>query len=380
MNHEPTWRASLPARKFSIAALASAMMLVALAPGALAGAAPAPTSITFDYLQLGSQCVYATAAPSVSVELTWKDSFGALKFSETQLSNEFGDLYYCSPGASVVIAIGDRLRATVGSTTHRLVIPELTIDVNRALNKLKGTAPAGATLRVECGGGPLPAFEPCMWSKRISASANGKWSKLVPWDAIGGEMFFVRWKSAGGDIVYAMAITPFVTVTLGKSQFTGATGAGQAAHLTLSDATTHEVEASGSAVGDPNGRFSGRFRDAAGNRVPVSPGDELDGYVAPDADMIVPDIEATASAGTNTVSGRCFDTGRSDRTVFLQLFRSGHERGWVVESTDVDGNFAIDFMADGFRDPANVKVGDKILVQCMQTGGDWVQRNIVAGA
>ncbi len=94
--------------------------------------------------------------------------------------------------------------------------------------------------------------------------------------------------------------------------------------------------------------------------------------------MIVPEIEATASAATNIVSGRCFDTGRSDRLVFLHLFRSGHERGWALEGTEEDGSFAIDMLADGFRDSVNVKVGDRILVMCMQTGGDWVQRNIVA--
>ena len=375
----PTHLRGQRARRFTVAALASTLMLTVVAPGALAGAAPAPTPITFDYLQLGLECVYATAAPSVAVTLTWKDSAGSLKFRETQVSTESGSLYYCSSDASVVIAIGDRLRATDGSTTHRLVVPRLTIDVNRVRNKLNGAGPAGATLRLECGGGPLPRFEPCLWHKRVTVNDAGRWSKVVPWDVIGGEMFFVRWKSGGGDFVYAMAITPFVTVTLGKSQFTGATGAGQAAHLTLSDPTTHEVVATGSGIGDPNGRFSARFRDEAGNPVPVSPGHELDGYVAPDADMIVPDINATASAATNIVSGRCFDTGRSNHTVFIHLYRYGHERGWALEDTEADGSFTIDFMADGFRDTADVKAGDRILVQCMQTGGDWVQRNIVAG-
>lgn len=352
-------------------------MLVALVPGALAGAAPRP--IVFDYLQLGSPCVYATAPAGASVELTWKDSSGALKFRETQVAGQSGDLYYCSPDPPTLLAIGDRLKATDGSVTHLLVIPELTIKVNRIRNSVKGTGPAGATLRVECGGGPLPSFEPCIWRKLVVTSSEGKWSKLVPWDVIGGEMMFVRWKGAAGDIVYAMAITPYLTVTLGQARFSGATATGQTAHLTLADPTTHVVEASASPVGGPSGgTFTGRFRDVLGNSVPVQPGDELDADVAPDADMIVPDIKASASAATNIVSGRCFDTGRSVRTVFLHLFRAGHERGWALEGTDDQGNFEIDMLADGFREPVNVKVGDRILVACMQTSGDWVQRNIVA--
>jgi len=378
MKLEPSQRPNHRARRFSIVSLASALMLAALAPVALAGASPTP--IKFDYLQIGSQCVYASANPGSSVELVWRAAGGAVKLQETQVTGEFGDLYYCSNNPSTVLAIGDRLRATDGSIAHRLVIPELTINVNRVNDSLKGRGPAGATLRVECGGGPLPSFEPCMWRKLVIASSEGKWSKIVPWDVIGGSMFFVRWKSGSGDIVYAMAITPYVTVTLGQARFSGATGAGRTANLTLADATTHAVKASASVVGGPSGgTFSGKFRNMVGNGVAVSPGDELSADIAPDADMIVPDIDATASAASNIVSGRCFDTGRSDRLVFLHLFRGGEERGWSLEGTEADGTFAIDMSADGFRNPVNVKVGDRILVQCMQTGGDWVQRNIVAG-
>jgi hypothetical protein len=378
MHPTPTHRWIQRARRYSIASLASALMLAVVAPAALAGAAPTP--ITFDYLQIGSQCVYASASPGSSIELTWRAAGGAVKLHETQVTGEFGDLYYCSDNPSTVLKIGDRLKASDGSITHRLVIPELTINVNRVNDSLKGRGPAGATLRVECGGGPLPRFEPCMWRKLVIASSEGKWSKIVPWDVTGGEMFFVRWKSGSGDIVYAMAITPYVTVTLGQARFSGATGAGRTANLTLADGTTHAVKASASVVGGPSGgTFSGKFRNTLGNGVAVSPGDELSADIAPDADMIVPDIQATASAATNIVSGRCFDTGRSNRLVFLHLFRGGDERGWSLEDTETDGSFAIDMSADGFRDPVNVKVGDRILVMCMQTGGDWVQRNIVAG-
>lgn len=366
-------------RKFSIAALASAMMLAALVPGALAGAAP--VAIVFDYLQIGTQCVYAEAPAGASIELTWKSAGGAVKHHETQVATDVGTLYYCSTNPSTVLAIGDRLKAESGSVTHLLVIPELTIKGKRDSNSLKGTGPAGATLRVECWGGPLPRFEPCQWNRLVVASSEGKWSKLVPWDVIGGERFAIRWRSAGGDFVYAGGMAPYVTVTLGKSRFSGATQTDQVALVALEDATTHEVLAADNPAGvPPFGEFDGRFRNQHGDPVPVMAGYQLITDIAPDADLIIPDVEATASAATNIVSGKCFDTGRSERTVFLHLFRSGHERGWVLEDTDEEGNFTIDFMEDGFRDPANVKVGDRILVMCMQTEGDWVQRNIVAGA
>jgi len=380
MQPELTTGASRRIRKFTVAALASAMMLITLVPGALAGAAPAP--IVFDYLQIGTQCVYGTAPAGATVELTWRSGGGAVKHHETQVATDFGSLYYCSTNPSTVLAIGDRLKAKSGSVTHQLVIPELTIRVNRTADSLKGRGPAGATLRVECWGGPLPSFEPCQWNKLVVASSEGKWSKLIPWDIIGGEGFAIRWKSTGGDFVYAAGIAPYVTVTLGQSRFSGATFVGQTANVALKDATTNEVLATASPTGAPPvGRFTARFKDENGNRVPVAAGYELITNVAPDADMIVPDIEATASAATNIVNGRCFDTGRSERTLFLQLFRAGDRAGWVLEDTDEDGSFSIDFFEDGvgFRDPANVKVGDRLLVMCMQTEGDWVQRNIVAG-
>ncbi len=377
---EQTHRAGMRARKLSIAALASAMMLVALAPGAFAGAAPRP--IVFDYLQIGSPCVYATGPASVRVKLVWRDSNGALKFRETQVANESGDLYYCPPDLSTVLAIGDRLKATDGSVTHKLVIPNLTINVNRVTDKLKGTAPAGGTLRAECGGGPLPSFEPCLWHKRVTVNAEGKWSKSYPFDAIGGELFYVRWRSAAADIVYALAVTPFVAITLGESTFSGATKAGQTAHLKLHDPATHAVKADDDAVGDDSGgRFEGEFAAPDGASVPVSPGDELTADIAADANLIVPDVDGTASAETNIVSGRCFDTGRFTGTVFIELFRGGERSGWAFGEPDEGGNFAVDFLTDGtgFKDPADLEVGDDLLVRCQQTGGDWVQLNVVAG-
>jgi hypothetical protein len=354
------------------------MMLAALAPGVLGGAAPRP--IVFDYLRLGSQCVYATAPAGATVELVWKNADGGLKLRETQVAGDSGDLYYCSSAASKVLTIGDRLKANDGSRTHKLVIPRLTINVDRALDKVKGTAPAGSTLRVECDGDGLPSFEPCIWTKRATSSTSRKWSAKVPWDVIGGRQMLVRWRSAAGDIVYASAVTPYVSVTLGKARFSGATKAGQTAHLTLRDPGTHEVKADGDAMGDASdGRFQGEFT-MGGDAVPVSAGDELTADTPADANLIIPDIEGTASASTNIVSGRCFDTGRFTGTIFVELIRGGERDGWAFGDPDESGSFSLDFNGEiGFKDAADLEVGDTLLVRCMQAGGDWVQREVVVG-
>ena len=113
----------------------------------------------------------------------------------------------------------------------------------------------------------------------------------------------------------------------------------------------------------------------------VSAGDRLTANIASDADWIVPEVEGEANPSNDTVSGRCFDTGTSLGVARVLLFRAGHRRGDAWPNVEADGSFAFDFTDGGFYvDPAVIKSGDRLEIMCMQTGGDWVQRVIFAGA
>lgn len=358
------------APKATVIAVGAALLLAVSLPG-IAAAAPVP--IRFD-IYLGGQCVDGVASPDAVVDVVWKDATGAVKARVTAL-NFYGRWSYCAPDPSTVVEIGDSIKASDGSSTRTLVLPRLTVNVNRVDDVVRGKGPAGAMLRLNCGGGPFPSpFEPCQWHANVRVAASGSWSLRPGWDLLGGESFGIRWLSAAGDKVWAFGAGPFVTVTLGSSRFSGATRPNRTAHLVIRDGTTFDVLATGSAVG---GGFSGRFRDNQGHAVPISAGDILSSDISPDIDWIVPDIDAAASPSTDVVSGRCYDAGTAGDVVKIRLFRAGQQRGWAIEGTESDGSFSVYFPGIVFPDPAVVKSGDRILISCMQTNADSVQKSFI---
>ena len=97
-----------------------------------------------------------------------------------------GDVFYCSP--SNIIEVGDRLKITKGAASHTLTIPDLTATVNRTSDVMSGTGPAGATLKLLCGGHPFGQFEPCLWTRKVTVNGSGNWSAQVPFDMFGGRI------------------------------------------------------------------------------------------------------------------------------------------------------------------------------------------------
>jgi hypothetical protein len=173
----------------------------------------------------------------------------------------------------------------------------------------------------------------------------------------------------------AWGTAPFINVTLGRSQFDGATRSNSVRLIEL------EGRASTAVTGDPfDGTFADRFRNNSDQPVNVAPGDVLKAGIAPDSTWVVPQIDATVNATSNVVSGRCYDTGASRNVVQVLLHRSGEERGWAMPNAEPDGSFSFDFVTDGdpFWTNVDVKTGDRITVRCMQAEGDWVQRVLFA--
>ncbi len=356
-----------------MAAMCAALALAGLSPG-LASAAPLPVS--FD-LYIGNPCVRVIGSEGKALQLIWRDAGGALKAQHT-IRAGFSYRSYCSTDPQIVVAVGDRIKVKHASKVHKLVVPNLAINLNRVTDRLKGFAPAGQRVRIECqSADPFRHFEPCIWQRNVTAGADGTWAVSVPFDFIGGAEMALLWTGSGGDEVRAWGTAPFVNVTLGRSGFSGATRPNRTASVDL------DQKAHGTAVGDPfQGRFRGQFLNDSAHTTSVAPGDSLTADIAMDAAWVVPAIDASVSAASDVVSGRCHDTGASSELVNVLLYRSGNQRGWALQDTEPDGSFSFNFLTgDGdFWTNVNVRTGDKLVVRCMQAEGDWVQRVIFAAA
>jgi hypothetical protein len=353
---------------------ALAMLLAALIP---ATAAAATRPITFDAAIDGS-CLSGRASDNSSLTLTWRDANGALKEKAIVPTSALGYWSHCVVGRTppVVLKIGDRLKAVVGATTRLFVIPRLSLNVDRVNDVFRGKAPAGTTLRLFYPSGIYADYNEQV---KITAGSDGRWSHAPGRNIIGGIMADMRWRSPGNDFVWLSGRAPVLRVTLGKARFSGETKPNVGVKVFLENATTGARKAAGSDVSNKYGVFAGRLRNAQGALVPVAAGDRLRApSLAADANWIVPRIQATANAATDVVAGRCFDAGSSAQSVKIAIIRAGATyslRGYFIGSTGSDGSFAIDF-TDGqpspFFEPADIKAGDRIEVNCLQDTGDWV--------
>ena len=355
-----------------LAAPLAALLLVGAMP-ATASAASAISIRTY----IGDSSVRVTAPLNSALKLTWKNSAGVVKEKASFTNGDSSYVYYDAVHA--IVAVGDRINITDGTQKHVLVVPQLSINVNRVRDTLKGTGPAGGIVRLLCSGGPLPAFEGCIWHDRVRVDSTGHWSHRLPWDVLGGSMYHAGWNSPGGDQVWVTGVSSFLDVTIGKSAFSGTFRAGHTANIVVRDGVTLDPLATGSAVGELfDGEFSGHFRDSGGNGFQIMPGDRITSDIAADLDFVVPDIQIAADAATDTVSGQCFATGETP--IRIDVYRNGFHRGYAWDWTDLTSHFSTYMPHPGTiaYNAAVIKVGDKVSVGCMTPQGDWIRTWVTA--
>ena len=179
-------------------------------------------------------------------------------------------------------------------------MPEIRIYVNRVTDAAWGIAPAGSHLRLEYLWPAYSGWEIVTDARRVTADENGRFRldlhkhyEIGGGDGVGGE-----WTSPQGDTVTFGADAPYVTVTLGKSDFYGEARMYSTATTTLTD-VSHAFLASATSTIRFGQGFKATFRDADGKRHAVAPGDQLRSNVAADAAFIVPDIDISADAATD---------------------------------------------------------------------------------
>ena len=320
-----------------------------------------------------SGCVLGHAAPEATVSLVWRDSQGALKGQGTTLSSlNTGYWTFCSSDTSASLAPGDTIKADDGISVRKYAVPNFSIFLNRVTNRVTGTGPAHRTPRVCSTFAMFGDYEKCYG---VRVGDDGTWSFNPHRDIQGGIYASLVWTSPRGDHLYTDAAAPLLRVTLERAAFSGKTAPRQ--NLEVVDSASG---GSGHVTSDAYGNFSGQLVDSLGHLAPVAVGDHITApSLSSDADWIVPQIDATADRVTDVVSGKCEDTGTSDHEVFFDVTHSGHSRGAGITATDADGNFSIDLgeIPGGFFDETNLRSGDRVLVQCRQTTGDFAQLKVV---
>lgn len=354
-------------RRFGLLAVAAMFGALVGAPG-LTAAANAP--ITFD-LRYGDSCIYGYSTPSDAVTIVWRDSTGGLKAQGTAPSNGFWA--FCAADESTVVRIGDTIKVKDGTYVRKFIVPDLSLNIDRVSDLFRGTGPASRTIRLAYA---IGLFNDNEESHSVRVGTDGHWSYDPHQDVPGGQYARLGWRTPHGDELELYGSSPTLTVTLGRSAFSGYTAAFTDVRVALRDPATSTRKATGTATSDGYGGFGGTFRNANGTAIPVSAGDRLRGLsFAADLNWIIPNVEGSADVATDFVYGRCFDTGVSDYFAQVRVLRPGGFRGasWVYP--DDTGAFAVDFsQPDEFgHDHANIKHGDRVVIACWQSTGDIVQ-------
>jgi hypothetical protein len=354
------------------AACSLALAALVLVPG---GAAAATPPIRFD-MRIYGPCVEGWAE-GVVVSVVWKDSTGGLKAaSGPDFQSDGGWWSFCPADQTVAVLPGDRITVSNGTYTRKYVVPNLTLAIDRVSNVAHGTGPAGRTITLCSGWWWYWGWGDC-WGVRVGQ--NGEWSFNPHEDLYGGMRADVTWRSPNGDRLSLDGYAPQLGVTLGKATFSGRTNLLGDVQVLVENSHS----ATGMATADREGVFAGVLRDSSGDPVPVSAGDHVSApSLAADADWIVPRIEGGAGKRSDTVNGKCYDSGTSMGYARVWVVRpDSHVRGVGYWSTEADGTFHADFTGyfggGDVEVSANIKSGDRIKIDCIQTTGDWARWSFV---
>jgi hypothetical protein len=347
--------------RFLLLACLSALATAMIAPAAVGAAEP---PITFS-VTIGGDLIIVQNTANSPTNVRLRDEDGNTK-AEGVLEDT--DPFFELPDG-VTVAIGDRIRASDGAFARTLIVPELSISVDRVADLFEGTGPAQRTIKV----GYFFRFGDVFEQHGVRVRPDGTWSFAPDFDVAGGLGVAVDWKTPKGDFVHIDGSAPSVAVMFGSPRFTGNSGSPSADVEVFIE---NSRDGGWSGQSDAFGNFNGRFRDSNGAAVEVEAGHRVRApSVAADLDWIVPALQIDADAATDLVSGRCAGT-----LAVVELYRTGHRRGFALAQGGQNGEFEFDFSSDEglFFDPANVKRGDSLRLECiLETGDSVLLRRVV---
>jgi hypothetical protein len=344
--------------------LALAILLTTLVVPSAASAATAP--ITFDMTIYGN-CVSGWTG-GADVHVVWRDSGGALKADGIVTDRWSSWFEFCPSDSTLAVTPGDQIKISTHFANRTYTVPNLTLRLDRVTNLASGTGPAARNIQLCSGWGWYIGFGSC---RSVRVGQDGQWGYNPHTDLFGGIEAYLFWKSPKGDRLYVFTVAPFLRVTIGKAEFEGFTQPFANVDVSLDGS----VDATGHATAEATGRFEGTLRDSASQAVQVSPGDRISApSFASDADWVVPTIVGRANKLTEIVKGGCLNSVDSYLVWVSIVGPLGNVRGSGLWHTNSEGRFRA-----GFRNyygggdvpvTANVKSGDTVRIDCVQSTGD----------
>jgi hypothetical protein len=357
---------------FRLAMAAAGALLLALM-GSAAPAVAAPPAFTFQ-VDLGSTSLDGTGPPNDTVLLVLRDHAGFVKDRLTATTDASGDLDF-GRGLVAFIENGDSIRATDGVAAHArtFVIPRIAASIDRVTNIVKGLGPPGES--VDLTACVATAFDSCssVGPYTVPVDSSGHWTyDFSPNNLRGQDEVDIDWSDGVGDSVTRELLTPFVSVIFGGNSFIGTAGRGSLVGMSLRDRhgtlkAKTQVSASAFAFFGSQVLFFGEWRKQA-YPVNIRAGDRIVGTYASDATMTVPDVVTTPHAGTDRISGHCFNNAYF-AVEAIHNDSSGDSASYDG-TTGANGFFNIDITTNA---PAyDLKSDDLIFLECENNRGDVI--------
>ena len=169
-------------------------------------------------------------------------------------------------------------------------------------------------------------------------------------------------------------VTPFVKVSLDGSNTSAGGAATRSAVVKLRDPATDSLRGRAVVKFDEYGTGDGQFLDSTGAPVTARVGDRVVSNVVAGLDWHVPNVTGSADVDNDLVIGKCYATEISPMLAVVRTYRAGKARGYVFVTTDQSGTFTADFTGRPTpgRQPANIKHGDQVTIECYYETGDIV--------
>ncbi len=344
--------------------IAAGALLVTAVPAAVSAA---PLGIQFSIGMGNCDMRGWNAGNKQAILLVWKDSGGDLKSTQKVKSDKHGN-WYSNCDYNEQIEAGDTIKATIGTKSRTIHVPQLSVAVDRVTNVVSGYGPPNDTVSLYVYTSDTSA------NQDVSTDPSGQYSFdfTSQLDIKGQDYAEADWYSPSGDDIYSYANAQYVQVWEGRAPDQDAAYVqaqpGEAVSVHLLDGSLVE-KASFSGTGNRYGSLEGDFIDASGNVVRALAGDTIDATdVASDATWVLPAISVSGVASTDRVSGTCVANSRYDFEAYSSFANRYASYSGV---TDSSGNFSRKITSQ-----MDLQSGDHIDVYCTLPTGDQVDRHV----
>lgn len=230
--------------------------------------------------------------------------------------------------------------------TLRLAVPELTVEADRARNRIGGRAAPGGDLTVAAGSALQEDF--AISQDWPAIQPDGSWrADLVPgWTLAPGSLVQARYRLAAGHLVIRRAVVPLLRAELGGPNACGIGAVRDAVGAELLAADGGRLSKAEGRT-DLAGRFRLSFADAAGALLRSTAGQRMRATIAGETLAVdLPELALSPDWERGSLQGR----GPAHSTVFLQwparrclegLQRGSGLVGLMATQTDAAGRFGM---------------------------------------